>query len=60
MENSLWAHEQDMAVADFCLVIFGSLIWSSWPPLVYVRFLIWETKFHTHTKQLAELWFCIF
>jgi hypothetical protein len=22
--------------------------------------LIWETKFHTHTKQLAELWLCIF
>jgi hypothetical protein len=22
--------------------------------------LMWETKFHTHTKQLVELWFCIF
>jgi len=23
-------------------------------------FLVWETKFHTHTKQQAKLWFCIF
>jgi hypothetical protein len=27
---------------------------------IYVLPLMWETKFHTHTKQLAELWFCIF
>jgi hypothetical protein len=26
----------------------------------YALPLMWETKFHTHTKQLAELWFCIF
>jgi hypothetical protein len=29
-------------------------------PSVYSLPLAWETKFHTHTKQLAELWFCIF
>jgi hypothetical protein len=28
--------------------------------LVYALPLMWETKFHTNTKQLAELWFCIF
>jgi hypothetical protein len=22
--------------------------------------LMWEIKFHTHTKQMEELWFCIF
>jgi hypothetical protein len=22
--------------------------------------LVWETKFHTHTKQHVTLWFCIF
>jgi hypothetical protein len=27
---------------------------------VYALPLMWETKFHTHTKQVAELWFCIF
>jgi hypothetical protein len=21
---------------------------------------MWQSKFHIHTKQLAELWFCIF
>jgi hypothetical protein len=20
---------------------------------------MWEPKFHTHTKQLAEMWFCV-
>jgi hypothetical protein len=28
-------------------------------PSVNVLRLIWETKFHTHTKQLAELWFIL-
>jgi hypothetical protein len=28
-------------------------------PSVYALPLMLETKFHTHTKQLAELWFCI-
>jgi hypothetical protein len=27
---------------------------------VYTVLLIWETKFHTHTKQLAEFLFCVF
>jgi hypothetical protein len=30
---------------------------TSW---VYIIPLVWETKFHTHTKQPTELWFCIF
>jgi hypothetical protein len=25
--------------------------------LVYSLPLMWQTKFHTHTKQVAELWF---
>jgi hypothetical protein len=25
----------------------------------YVRPSMWATKFHTHTKQEAKLWFCI-
>jgi hypothetical protein len=29
-------------------------------PSVYALPLVWETKFHTHTKQLVELWFCIY
>jgi hypothetical protein len=28
--------------------------------LAYALLLMWETKSHTHTKQLVELWFCIF
>jgi hypothetical protein len=29
-------------------------------PSVYALPSALETKFHTHTKQLVELWFCIF
>jgi hypothetical protein len=29
-------------------------------PSVYALPLMWEIKFHTHTKQLEELWFCVF
>jgi hypothetical protein len=29
-------------------------------PSVCAPLLVWETKFHTHTKQIMELWFCIF
>jgi hypothetical protein len=26
---------------------------------VYNFPIMWKTNFHTHTKQMAELWFCI-
>jgi hypothetical protein len=29
-------------------------------PSVYALPLTWETKFHTHTEQLVEIWFGIF
>jgi hypothetical protein len=29
-------------------------------PSVYALLLMWDTKFYTHTKRLAELWFCTF
>jgi hypothetical protein len=38
---------------------------SSWAPCsrtpsIYVLPLVWETKFHTHTKQQVELQVCVF
>jgi hypothetical protein len=32
----------------------------SQPSSVHSVPLMWETKLHTHTKQLEELWFCMF
>jgi hypothetical protein len=29
-------------------------------PSIYACPLMWENKFHTHTKQLTELWFRVF
>jgi hypothetical protein len=29
-------------------------------PSVHSVPLMWQTKCRTHTKQLAELWFCVF
>jgi hypothetical protein len=26
---------------------------------IYRTLCMWETKFHTHMKQLAVLWFCV-
>jgi hypothetical protein len=40
------------------LVQIFSLGPCSQTPLVYALSLMWKTKFNTHTKQLAELWFC--
>jgi hypothetical protein len=37
-----------------------SLVNLSLSGLNILRSLMWETKFHVHTKQLAELWVCIF
>jgi hypothetical protein len=42
------------------LVQIFSLELCSQTPSVHVLPLMWETKFHTHAKQLAELCFCIF
>jgi hypothetical protein len=42
------------------LVHIFSLEPCSETPSVDALPLMWETKFHTHTKQLAQLWFCIF
>jgi hypothetical protein len=39
------------------LVKIFSLGPCSQTPSGYALDLMWETKFHTHTKQLAELWF---
>jgi hypothetical protein len=41
------------------LIRIFSLKSCSQTPLVYALTLMWETKFHTRSKQLAELWFCI-
>jgi hypothetical protein len=42
------------------LVPIFSLGPCSQTPSVYALSLMWDIKFHTHTKQLPELWFCIF
>jgi hypothetical protein len=34
--------------------------YNSQTPWVYALPVIWHTKFHTHTRQLTEFWFCIF
>jgi hypothetical protein len=41
------------------VLIFSSETWSQIPS-VYACPFMRETKFHAHTKQLEELWFCIF
>jgi hypothetical protein len=47
-------------VTQSSLVQILSLEPCSQTPSVYVLPLMWGATFHTHTRQLAELWFCIF
>ena len=39
--------------------IYFSVLYS-WTPSAYVRLSIWQSKFHTRTKQHSNLYFCIF
>jgi hypothetical protein len=56
LPNNIWGWVQNMKLLIVQLSPF-SLGPCSQTPLLYALPLMWETTFHTHTKQLTEIWF---
>ena len=61
--QSHWAPHYVVFCSPLLLPTSKAQIFSSAPysqtPSAYVTFSIWATKFYTHTKQQAKLYFCI-
>jgi hypothetical protein len=56
--SPLYSFLQPQITSSFLVPrIFLSTLFSK---IMYALPLIWLTKFHACTKQLAEVWFCIF
>jgi hypothetical protein len=58
LNSSLCSFLHSLGASPLQTKIFSSLPYSQ-TPSAYVPFSMWATKFHTHTKKQANLYFCI-